>query len=691
MPVSFLQKPIAGRLIALQIASAAVLGTLLFSTVASAGIWDWYTSQESQEATPPEPLLNDHRNQTRPSKPADVRRLRKQNFPDDPQFPQYQRYPFPDQPNRLGPNDQTGIDDAKAARNEFLAQPRGGLPIYVTQTEWNDADEARFDQFIAKFGAAIASHKCNTVKSCVQSPEANMYAGEDPDGLIMFADCAEFAYFLRAYFAYHNGLPFGYVTEVKMNMQPYASEPSLTEDPSTKELDTSLYGNYIVSRGGSSLPSAVGQEHDLITYMERMFDHVSTRTYRVGPMTPGYGNSDLYPVHLDRVGIRPGTIVHDTGHVLVIWNVDKRGVIHAIDAHPDGSVQFKNIQPSTLGRSRPDQGLGFYRFRPLRLVNPKHATNGELIGGKIVAATDEELVQLGRWSVDQWFGVGSNIQPGSSVDPNLWRTAFSTVNFFDYLALQLRDQNQLIIADSVPGDMMTSLCDQIQQRESDVNTFVAQGINQMPHPNQIPANIFGEDDPTWGAYSTPGRDGRIRASVGDIVKSAVQQFHLAKSGDKIVQFAGDAKAYVAALRARLAALDKTCAIQYTTSDSRTVRLTFSQVLTRLNKMSFDPYLCPEKAWGASGDELASCRDNDSNNIWYKAELPMRNTVGKTSPSDHDVLVIRSTQPITLDLLQNRRNVDQPLSSAINLGTMTPPLMNLDATFANPKFLDLLNK
>jgi hypothetical protein len=646
------------------LAIAIALGTISAPRTAHAGFWDWYHDDQSPGQS------NNH-------------------YPQYPQAPQYPAFPWPDQPDR--PGNDGSLADAQKALNEFHSQPRNGLPMYVTKTQWTDADEAQFDKFISKLGAAIAAKKCNTVKTCMQSQDANMYASQDPDGLIMYSDCADFPYFLRLYFAYHNGLPFGYVSEVKMNMRPYASAPSLTDDPSQKALDTSLYGNFITARGGSDVPSAAGNETDLITYLEHMFNIVSTRTYRVGPLTPGYNNADLYPVKVDKVGIRAGTIVHDTGHALVIWNIDPKGVINAIDAHPDGSIQFKNIQPSTLGRSRPDQGLGFYRFRPLHLVNAKQAFNGEIYGGKLVPATDAELYQAGKWSVDQWFGPASNIAPGTTVDPNAWKSAYKSPGFFDYLATQLRDPNVIIPADSVAGDMMISLCDQMQQRVTDVAAFVAANINQQQHPYQLPANVFGEEDPTWGQYSTPGRDGRIRASVGDIIKTAVTQFRLAKAGDPVIKFDGDSAAYVAALRGRIAAMDKSCLVKYVNSKNQTITLTFQQVLARLNKMSFDPYFCPEKAWGASGDELKTCVDTDTDNSWYRAEAPMRNTVGKTSATDKDKLVIRSTQPITLDMLQDPTYIDQPDSSPVNLGTNTPPPMSLDVNFAAPRFLELLTK
>ena len=108
---------------------------------------------------------------------------------------------------------------------------------------------------------------------------------------------------------------------------------------------------------------------------------------------------------------------------------------------------------------------------------------------------------------------------------------------------------------------------------------------------------------------------------------------------------------------------------------------------RLNRISFDPYMCAEKSWGATGAELQTCRDADRGNQWYNAEKNMRNVIGKTDIDGNST--IRSDRPITLQMLQDDSLVDQPTASIINLGTKRIPVMNLDATFASDVFLKKL--
>lgn len=589
-------------------------------------------------------------------------------------------------PGKLAEDDPNNKDKS---RIEFDKQPRPNMPIRVTKTAWTPQDEVQFGKFINRMGKAIASRKCNSVKSCFKSPEANMYASEDPAGVIFYSDCADFPYLLRAYFAYHNGLPFSHVLVVKVIEQPVGSINDRDAQVPQSKTANSPYGNMVVKRGGSNVARAIGAEPNLINYLTNMFDAVSTSTLRVNPLSENYDNSDFYPVKIDKNGIVPGTIVHSTGHALIVWNVDPKGTVKVIDAHPDGSVQFKEVRPSTLDRSRPDQALGFFRFRPLTLVGASEGSNGNYIGGQIVPDSDEKLAQAGRHSMEQWFGPGSSLKPRMKINPKQWTTAFHKLDFFDFLSNRLRGSGVTVRADEMIEEMLNSFCEQINQRVADVDSALKDQIHMRQHPETIPGDIFGEEDAvTWGPYSTPGRDGRLRSAARDILRSSVNQFRLAKSGQgNGLVFEGSAEEYAQILRSRLAAANQRCSIKYQNSRGATVTLTLNQVLSRLNRISLDPYHCAEKRWGAVGKELESCRDGDTGNAWYNAEQYIRNTLGKTN--ENGVFVIRSDKPITLDLLKDTSLLDQPDSSPVSLGTKTPPVMNLDQNFASPKFIEML--
>ena len=577
-----------------------------------------------------------------------------------------------------------------SAIDEFRDQPKLDLPLIITRTEWTDKDEAEFGKFVAQLGAAIQAKKCSTVKKCMKSEEANMFAKKDPKGLILYSDCADFPYFLRLYFAYHKGLPMEYVDDISMNKRPYSSEANRDDDLPSARLDNSPYGNRIDGRGASTLVKSPGAERNLITYLEDLLDTVSTRTMRVGPLSPKYDLSDLYPVKIDRDGIQPGTVVHSTGHAYVVIRVDDKGIVHAIDAHPDGSISKKEIKAATLDRSRPDHGLGFFRFRPLKVVGATKADNGAYYGGKLVTATDAELFKAGKWSVEQWFGPGSKIAPGTQVDPSAWKNGYKKQNFFDYVASSLRGAGTVVAADQDVRDLMESLCSEFQQRLVDVNVALTSPhkLNKVAHPSALPQNIYLASEP-WESLSTPSRDGRMRAAADDLIKTSVSKFRLAKQGAKGIKFDGSAEDYVVALRNHLKAMDQSCKIVYTNSKGAKVTLNFQQAVSRLSRMSFDPYHCAEKRWGASGQELATCDDRDNGDGWYVGQRFMRNTIGKLTASER--LVIRSDRPITLSMLEDEDLIDQPDSSPINLGTKTTPVTDFDKNFASPKYLELLKK
>lgn len=51
-----------------------------------------------------------------------------------------------------------------------------------------------------------------------------------------------------------------------------------------------------------------------------------------------------------------------------------------------------------------------------------------------------------------------------------------------------------------------------------------------------------------------------------------------------------------------------------------------QVIERAYAISFDPYHCSELRWGASGQELSTCSDNQNKRAWYIAQQSLRNTI-----------------------------------------------------------------
>ena len=574
---------------------------------------------------------------------------------------------------------------------DFRLQPALNLPITVTKTQWTDKDEELFGQFVTRIGDAVAAKKCNTVKNCMKNKDANIYAGTDPVSLVFYADCGLFPYVLRAYFAYKNHLPFSIVSNASINQVPYASEPSAALDEllPTASGEAAPYGNKIETRDVKTNADRPGEERNFQLYLGQIVDFISTRIYRVGPLSPNYNSADFYPVTLDRKGIRAGTIVHTTGHVYIVTRVDDKGTIHLVDAHPDGSVSGrKTISSATLERSRPDQGLGFFRFRPTRLTGAQ-LINGSLYGGEVSRLTDAELYQQGLYSLDQYFGPGSKIAPGAKVNLSLWKQGYRKIDFFAFLESRLRPSTTQTNAVEDVADLLKAFCNEIEQRVVDVDQALGADakLNLKDHPADIPPNIFTSIDSTWETYSSPSRDGRMRASVVSIAAAAIAKFKQSQKAGASVHFEGSAQDFQNAIHLRLQQISKKCNVKYTNSTGAQISLSMIDVMARLTKISFDPYHCAEKRWGASGQELASCKDQDADSAWYAGEQVIRNTIGKSTPTEQPVA--RSNRPITLAMLQDLSMSDQPDTSDVNLGTKISPNLNLDKIFMSQKFLEQL--
>jgi hypothetical protein len=594
---------------------------------------------------------------------------------------------LPIDPNApLSPKDQALL--------EFRSQPPVDMPMFITQTQWTPAVEDQFSAFVAKFGAGVKAHPMRTLKTYMRDPSINMYASTDPAGVIFYSDCADLPYFLRSYFAFKNGLPMSIATDAVMNMHPFGSMPANGFDTwsmaNPLRTDVSPYGNTLTHRAGSNIPSAPGREKNFLKYWEILMDAGSTRTFMVSPLTPNYDLSDVYPVKLDRSGIRPGTLIHTDGHMLVVINVNTHGDVELIDAHPDNSLQFKTLDPSKLRRDIPDRAYGFFRFRPAQTTGGQYliAANGQraIYGAKIVTESDQQLFAEGKWSMEQWFGPGSQIAPQQPVEPTAYKHAFAAVNFFDYLRNQLA--NTVETADDAAEDLFLGLCNDLKLRTADVQKAIDDGLPNQPHPATLPQDIFNAD-PAWEADATPSRDGRTRQAILNLPNLVVQKYKQGIKNQFKLTYAGTPEQFQQAVIAKLAKSDLVCKAVYKNSAGNPVTMNFSSLVARAPRMSFDMSDCVEKRWGARGAELATCRDQDPSNLWYAAEQSMRNTAGKLN--DTSAMIIRSDRPITLQMLQSGQYVDQPDSSLISLGFSRSTQPDIKTYFASPQFVQDLSR
>ena len=252
---------------------------------------------------------------------------------------------------------------------------------------------------------------------------------EDEKGLIIRPDCADLPYFLRAYFAFKMGLPFGYSKCTRggggeppkcpqwWNIQK--EEPP----PAPPEQETASVGLFGFRPANRSRPAKIPPRPQGLVpgfgyYVGRtVADGVQSGN---GRTSASDDNTDYYPVTLKEETLRPGTIYADPyGHVLVLakripQSDSAAGVLLAVDAQPDGTVARKRFwRGNFLFAQDPSLGSpGFKRFRPIvrekgalrRLTNARDREKSAIrrFFARAVAARDRRLLRSnGRRDVAQ--------------------------------------------------------------------------------------------------------------------------------------------------------------------------------------------------------------------------------------------------------------------------------------------------
>jgi len=482
----------------------------------------------------------------------------------------------------------------------------------ITQPAWTEQHEVLFGQFVTRIATAVEKRQCSSVADCLRS-SANIYKGSDPAGLKYYADCADFPYYLRIYFAWKNGLPFSYVQEVRPR--------PLDNGQAVKDVRYSPQGNLVVKRTDLITKKGLIKNSypDAVKFLNETFaDYVSTATYRMsGLEQDGDRYSDMYPVKISRQAIRPGTVIYDpNGHAALIYKVDDGGRIFYVDAHPDNSLTTGMFTPK-FARSNPNQGAGFKNFRPLMLVDASVDSSGVYSGGRIVGASNAQLPLFGT---EQFYG--TNPDPAGVWNKGSFVNNGQTLNFYDYLRLKLTlgEQHLNPVDDMI--HLTADICSSLKDRVAAIQAAQTSGVSQKPHPEQLPQNIYGSEG-EWESFATPSRDARLKVSFVDLLAQAKSAIEKYRAHDPSIQYAGGnlAKDLYQAYASQAMA----CQFSYTTSAGKTVTMNLEAARQRLFAMSFDPYHCIELRWGARlPQELESCRDDTNKKQWYTQEQWLRN-------------------------------------------------------------------
>src|SRR5262245_15350504 len=367
---------------------------------------------------------------------------------------------------------------------------RGGSAGWPLTREWNRATGALFAAWIEKlFDAPLdAEPAWRALHEVTRDPERNFLhdhldLGEDGDhGLRLEPDCADLPYFLRAYFAWKLGLPFGFSEcgRGEGGKPPRCGHWRSNLDPGEVR--------------GSPLQR-----------MQAFLEHEVGPAVQSGAgRTPGDDDhTDFYPIKLARDTLRPGTVYADPyGHMLVVvrrlaQTATSGGLLLAVDAQPDGTVARKRYWRGNFlfVRDRALGSAGFKRFRP-------------------VVRTDDGMRLLDNDEVadDPSYG-----------DFDLQQDDLTTETFYDRVDAVLSPYPQ--DPERALDATLDALDEQVHARVRSVTNgedYVAKHPEVIPMPEG--AAVFETSGP-WEDYATPARDLRILIAIDAVRAFPVRVTH----------------------------------------------------------------------------------------------------------------------------------------------------------------------
>jgi hypothetical protein len=496
----------------------------------------------------------------------------------------------------------------RQSRPPRLTQVRGS--VWPLRNTWDRSTEDLYSAWIEKlFDAPLeAELSWPALHEVLRDPSRNFLfnhlgLGEDQKGLIVRPDCADLPYFLRAYFAFKMGLPFGYSKCSRggggppkcyewwniQNEEPPPAPPEQEVASSSGSL-FGMFGEPPVRLAPRLPPRPQGLVSGFGYYLGTT---VANAVQSGNGRAPANDDStDYYPVALKQEALRPGTIYADPyGHVLMLvkrvpQSGDAAGVLLAVDAQPDGTVARKRFwrgnflfaQDATLGSP------GFKRFRPIvREENGvlRPLTNDEITKNQQYADFSLDQSKLG---IEEFYDRMDDVISPAPLDP-------------------LRAMKEAI----------TALEEQVKARVTSVENgrkYQAGGGSNVDMPDG--ASIF-ETTGAWEDYATPSRDLRLLIAM-DVVRGLPDR--IARRTDR---YAMPDKKSVAEVKTELesvlASELSARKFSYTRSDGSAWTLSLKDVLDRAVdlEMAYNLNDCVELRWGAAqeGEEASTCKRHAS--------------------------------------------------------------------------------
>ncbi len=454
--------------------------------------------------------------------------------------------------------------------------------VWKTLRGWDSGMETLYSAWInALFRGCDEQSSWSALHEVTQNQDQNFLYNylsldeDDPDGknrLIIQPDCADNPFFMRAYFAWKLGLPFGYHV---------CDRGYLGHNPGT--------GQWITNETPSSKTNPVMAFN---AFLRRIMDGVHSGTARTALDNE---KSDYYPVPLERATLRPGTVFADPyGHTLIIvsWVPQRNGhpgLLLSVDAQPDGTVGIKRFWKGNFlfTTSEVIGEPGFKAFRPISV----HEGVLSLMQNKSLTASADF--------------VPFSLQQRKMKDDVFYHTMERLIN-----PKPLDPETALL-------DLIQALHEQLMVRVTSVDngeTYLKSHPGTViPMPSGAAA-IF-QAGGQWEDFSTPNRDLRLLIAMDAVLDFPDQVVRSPEDYDisKLVSPEQIKKKLQSILDKKVTELS----ITYNRSDGSLQKLTVGEILNRREafEMAYNPNDGIEIRWGApeNSEESATCRRHASSN------------------------------------------------------------------------------
>lgn len=512
---------------------------------------------------------------------------------------------------------------------EDESEPDLGV-VWPIERAWGEAEEALYSAWIRELfhGPPDEDLAWGALSEVTSDRGRNLlydHLGQHEDdpklGMDLVPDCADTPYFLRAYWSFKRGLPFGFrkcsrgrgrapsCFDLRTNLsEPDRREhwidpkPELPEDPQAA-IPSNPRGELAEVGSQDPEPEVEPEPEGVVpTHAEKM-EYFFRRTIGWGVHTgngrTAYGDSesDLYPVRLDRRGLRPGIVYADPyGHILVLVELveprgSKPGILFAVDGQPDGSITRKRFWEGNFLWNQSDPSLGgsgFKAFRPLTVF-------GEGAERGLIQIPDETLAEMSSYA-----------------DVSTMQKELSATEFYDLMERLITPGVRSPFA--AQAELVAALAEAVRVRVTSVDN----GIEwHEQNPDELVEMPWGHDvfetSGAWENYSTPARDLRLLIAIdvvmgfADKVRRNPGSFGLDPEGaPEQFELTLD---YLVEQREQLLA-DPKHSIEYTRSDGSAWTLGLDEVVARAEalEVAYNPNDCPEVRWAApkGSKELATC-------------------------------------------------------------------------------------